>query len=113
MDLISTSWSCARCGAAFISTPPDSGLCDDCTVMSLREIFYGLARTPLSASQADWLRDMATDAIAYRNAQTGTCPACQGTATEACGDHTAQWSRIQAYRQLGRDLAGEAACHER
>ncbi len=30
MNLISTSWSCLRCGAAFISTPPDHGLCDQC-----------------------------------------------------------------------------------
>ena len=30
MNLISTTWSCQRCGAAFISTPPDNGLCDDC-----------------------------------------------------------------------------------
>jgi hypothetical protein len=30
MDLISTSWSCQRCGAAFISTPPKHGLCDQC-----------------------------------------------------------------------------------
>ena len=30
MNLISTSWSCARCGAAFISTPPENGLCDQC-----------------------------------------------------------------------------------
>ena len=28
MNLISTSWTCQRCGGAFISTPPDSGLCD-------------------------------------------------------------------------------------
>jgi hypothetical protein len=30
MNLISTSWSCARCGAAFIGTPPEHGLCDEC-----------------------------------------------------------------------------------
>jgi DNA-directed RNA polymerase subunit RPC12/RpoP len=30
MDLISTSWSCQRCGAAFISTPPEHGLCGQC-----------------------------------------------------------------------------------
>ena len=30
MNLISTSWSCQRCGAAFISTPPEHGLCDQC-----------------------------------------------------------------------------------
>jgi hypothetical protein len=29
MDLISTSWSCARCGAGFDSTPPEHGLCDN------------------------------------------------------------------------------------
>jgi hypothetical protein len=30
MELISTPWSCARCGAAFISIPPEHGLCEDC-----------------------------------------------------------------------------------
>ncbi len=30
MNLISTSWSCTRCGDAFISTPPEHGLCDQC-----------------------------------------------------------------------------------
>jgi hypothetical protein len=30
MDLISTSWSCDRCGAAFIGIPPEHGLCEDC-----------------------------------------------------------------------------------
>ena len=30
MNLISTSWSCVRCGAAYISTPPETGLCDQC-----------------------------------------------------------------------------------
>jgi hypothetical protein len=30
MDLISTSWSCARCRAAFTGSPPDHGLCDQC-----------------------------------------------------------------------------------
>ena len=30
MDLISTSWSCDRCGAAFIGIRPEHGLCEDC-----------------------------------------------------------------------------------
>jgi len=30
MNLISTSWSCQRCGAGFISIPPEHGLCDQC-----------------------------------------------------------------------------------
>ena len=30
MNLIGTSWSCQRCGAAFISTPPEHGLCGQC-----------------------------------------------------------------------------------
>jgi hypothetical protein len=30
MTLISTSWSCQRCGAAYISAPPDHGICDQC-----------------------------------------------------------------------------------
>ena len=38
MDLTSTSWTCLRCGAAYISTPPDTGLCDQC-VSDLEAIF--------------------------------------------------------------------------
>jgi predicted amidophosphoribosyltransferase len=30
MKLTSTSWSCVRCGAAFIGNPPERGLCDQC-----------------------------------------------------------------------------------
>ena len=30
MNLTSTSWSCVRCGAAFIGTPPEDRLCDQC-----------------------------------------------------------------------------------
>ena len=30
MTTFSTSWSCQRCGAAFISTPPEHGLCGQC-----------------------------------------------------------------------------------
>ena len=30
MNLTSTSWSCARCGAAFFGAPPEHGLCDQC-----------------------------------------------------------------------------------
>jgi len=112
MNLVSTSWSCARCGAAFISTPPDSGLCDDCTVVSLRDIFYGAGRAALTDSQSGCLRGMLADATAYRNAQTGPCPVCRGTAAGSCSEHAPQWSRIQAYRQLARDIEG-AACHER
>ncbi len=107
MNMISTAWSCARCGAAFISTPPDSGMCDDCSVVALREIFYGAARMVLTATQSDCLRDMLADAIAYRTAQTAGCPCCHGSPAEACGEHLPEWYRVQAYRQLARDL-GEA-----
>ena len=51
MAVISTSWSCARCGAAYISTPPENGLCDDCTVRALREIFFGTRQIMLNASR--------------------------------------------------------------
>jgi len=34
MTVVSTSWSCWRCGAAFISTPPEHGLCDDCLALA-------------------------------------------------------------------------------
>jgi hypothetical protein len=33
MNLTSTPWACARCGAGFDSTPPEHGLCDDCVTI--------------------------------------------------------------------------------
>jgi hypothetical protein len=30
MDLISTAWSCARCGHGFVSSLPEHGLCIAC-----------------------------------------------------------------------------------
>ena len=60
MNLISTSWSCQRCGAAFVSTPPEHGLCDQC-VADLE----ALART--SQSQAP------------------TCMECGGPVCPCCG----------------------------
>ena len=30
MKLTSTLWCCQRCGAGFICTPPEHGLCDQC-----------------------------------------------------------------------------------
>ena len=61
MNLISTSWSCARCGAAFISTPPDHGLCDQC----LDELEALLQLAPI-ASQP--------------------CPMCGGPVCADCGN---------------------------
>src|SRR5262249_16385364 len=45
VNLISTSWSCQRCGAAYISTPPEHGLCGQCT-----EDLEALAQASLSQS---------------------------------------------------------------
>ena len=60
MNLISTSWSCQRCGAAYISTPPDHGLCDQC-IADLE----ALARLALIDSHP--------------------CPACGGPGCADCG----------------------------
>jgi predicted amidophosphoribosyltransferase len=60
MDLISTSWTCLRCGAAYISTPPDSGLCDQC----IRDL-EAIARLAPVANQP--------------------CPACGGPVRADCG----------------------------
>jgi len=60
MNLISTSWSCQRCGAAFISTPPDHGLCCQC-ISDLET----LARLAVPAPQP--------------------CPACGGPVCADCG----------------------------
>lgn len=60
MNLTSTAWSCARCGAAFIGTPPEHGLCDQCTAD-----LDALARLAPVASQP--------------------CPACGGPVCADCG----------------------------
>jgi hypothetical protein len=60
MNLISTSWSCQRCGAAFISTPPEHGLCDQC-IGDLE----ALARLAIPAPRP--------------------CPACGGPVCADCG----------------------------
>ena len=60
MKLISTPWSCQRCGAAFISTPPEHGLCDQC----LTELELSVQLAP----------------IAHR-----PCPTCGGPVCADCG----------------------------
>jgi hypothetical protein len=60
MNLISTSWSCQRCGAGFISTPPEHGLCGQC----IAEL-EALARLAVP--------------------DTRPCPACGGPVCADCG----------------------------
>jgi hypothetical protein len=110
--VISTSWSCARCGAAYIGSPPDSGICNDCTVIRLRDIFYGPSRVVLSAAQSGCLRDMLADAIAYRCSDASWCPRCQGSPREGCAEHSASRALIEAYRQLARELGEETSDDE-
>jgi hypothetical protein len=61
MNLISTSWSCQRCGAAYISTPPVHGLCDQCL-----DDLEAVAQASLSESVS--------------------CPSCGGPVCPDCGD---------------------------
>jgi hypothetical protein len=61
MNLIRTSWSCQRCGAAYISTPPEHGLCDQCL-----DDLDALAQASLSESVS--------------------CPSCGGPVCPDCGD---------------------------
>src|SRR5215469_12396331 len=104
MDLISTSWSCERCGAAFISSPPDTGLCDDCIVASFREIF-GPGTVVLNTTLTGSVRDMLADAIAYRDARMAGCLVC-AQAVEGCSEHEADRARVESYRQLASMLTG-------
>jgi hypothetical protein len=106
--VISMSWSCARCGAAYISTPPESGICNDCTVVSLREIFYGAARLTLTQDQADCLAAMVADATAHCKTRAEACKICHGSPTQLGSVHCRDWLRIQNYLQLATYL-GEAA----
>ena len=61
MNLISTSWSCQRCGAAYISTPPEHGLCGPCL-----DDLEAVAQVSLSESVS--------------------CPSCGGPVCPDCGD---------------------------
>src|SRR5215472_4018622 len=61
VNVISTSWSCQRCGAAYISTPPEHGLCDQCI-----DDLETLAQAALSESVS--------------------CPSCGGPVCPDCGD---------------------------
>jgi hypothetical protein len=103
MDLISTSWSCQRCGAAYISTPPAHGLCDQC------------------------LDDL--DAVAQASLPVNvSCPSCGGPVCPDCGDAmatvlvpvpvpapesvTEQVNRLIAgYRAHRQELAGPRTDH--
>ena len=105
--VISTSWSCARCGAAYIGTPPDTGICNDCTVVSLREIFYGAARLTLTQDQADCLVGMLADATEHCKSRARRCRICHGSPTQMCSIHCRDWLRIQNYLKLAAYL-GEA-----
>lgn len=104
MDLISTSWSCERCGAAFISTPPDTGLCDDCIVASFREIF-GPGTVVLNTTLTGSVRSMLADAVAHRKARMAGCLAC-AQAVEGCPEHEADRACGESYRQLASILTG-------
>ena len=61
MNLINTPWSCQRCGVAFVSSPPEHGLCDQCAAD-----LEALAR----ASQPD----------------APTCMECGGPVCPTCGE---------------------------
>ena len=61
MDLISTSWNCLRCGAAYISTPPEHGLCGQC------------------------IADLEALAALQALAAPRPCPACGGPVCADCG----------------------------
>jgi len=106
-DIISTRWTCQRCGAAYISTPPDTGICRDCNLTQLRDIFYGPPTPALTAEQRALLQRMLADAIAYRAADASWCPRCQGTPAEDCPEHARTRNLILEYRQLAADLGCE------
>lgn len=105
-NIISTPWTCQRCGAAYISAPPDTGICGDCTVTQLRGIFFGPVPSlpALTAEQADCVRRMLADATAYRAADASWCPRCQGTPSEDCPEHARHQNLILEYRQLAQEL---------
>jgi hypothetical protein len=61
MNVISTSWSCQRCGATCICDPPWHRLCDPC----------------LAGLQA---------LVRHALPETGTCPSSGGPVCPDCGD---------------------------
>jgi hypothetical protein len=96
MNIITTSWSCQRCGATCISAPPEHGLCDQC------------------------LDDL--QALAHDLPETVACPACGGPVCPDCGtamitvlvpattpaSATEQAAQLIAgYRQHRREVGGD------
>jgi hypothetical protein len=65
-NIVSTLWTCQGCGGAFISTPPDSGLCDEC----LRDSLCTCARPQTLTACPDALN---------------TCAECGGPVCPDCG----------------------------
>ncbi len=92
MNLISPPWSCQRCGEAFIGTPPDYGLCDQC------------------------LRDLQAAALAAQPPSV-TCPQCGGPVCPDCGDAMTLLVPVPAplqpipaaYRRTTREVNGDGS----
>jgi hypothetical protein len=83
MNLTDTPWSCQCCGAAFISTPPDHGLCAQC------------------------LTDLA--AAARAQTQAPTCMDCGGPVCPDCGQAMALVIAIPAPPNLVPAVSGSHA----
>jgi len=83
MNLVRISWSCARCGAAYISTPPEHGLCDQCLadLESLAEQNILIGGEPGGTKSAVFV--VAVDQLAYLG--SSPCPICGGPVCADCG----------------------------
>jgi hypothetical protein len=90
MNLISTSWTCQRCGGAFISTPPESGLCEDC-------VRQGPCTCPHPQTA-----DVCPDALV-------TCAECGGPVCPDCGQRLLLLVPVASYTQLvdGAEVSGD------
>jgi predicted amidophosphoribosyltransferase len=86
MDLISTSWNCLRCGGAYISTPPETGLCDQC----IRDL-EAIARLAPIANEP--------------------CPTCGGPVCADCGQALVTLVPIPP-PALRKPVGGEVTGHE-
>jgi hypothetical protein len=81
MDLISTSWTCRRCGAPHVGTPPEHGLCEDC-----------LRDAPCTCAHPRTI-NICPDALP-------TCHACGGPVCPDCGQRLIMLVPVAEYTQL-------------
>jgi hypothetical protein len=81
MNLISTSWTCQKCGSGYSGTPPDSGICEACT-----------RQAPCTCPRPE-TTEACPDALV-------TCAECGGPVCPDCGQRLLLLIPVAAYTGL-------------